>query len=430
MRFVVHCMTKKTGSGPNWLGVDFGTSNSAAAYLSGSEVVHVELEAGRDTIPTALFFDVHEKQILSGSSANQALLDGLDGRYMRALKSVLGTALMRERRMLLGRRTDFFEVITEFLRQLKTSAEASAGMAFDHVVAGRPVYFHKRDTDRDAQAQADLKACYLKAGFSSVEFMFEPEAAALASAGGAPAGTVGLVVDIGGGTSDFTLFQSRRDGIKILSSNGLRVGGTDFDRQISFDHFMPLVGRGHDLKRRLPDGIIQAPAHIFGELSTWEKIPFLYDKKTEMFAEGLLRDAVDPTIFSRLVKILHMRLGHDLAFLAEDTKFSYNQRAEKSLVDLSLIEPGLTTPLSIDGFDKSLSKFGEQIAEVIRETLESGQIAVNDIERVITVGGSSSMSIVTEAIADCLPNIRIQQGDVFTSIVDGLAMATKKYEDL
>jgi hypothetical chaperone protein len=421
-------MAKRHGNRPNWLGVDFGTSNSAAAYMSGDDVVHVELEAGRDTIPTALFFDVHEKQILSGTGANQALLDGLDGRYMRALKSVLGTALMREQRMLLGRRTDFFEVITEFLRQLKARAEASAGVSFDNVVAGRPVYFHKRNADRDAQAQADLKACYLGAGFSSVEFMFEPEAAALASAGGTPVGTAGLVVDIGGGTSDFTLFRSEPGGIQILASNGLRVGGTDFDRQISFDHFMPLLGRGHNLKRRLPDGIIQAPAHIFGELSSWEKIPFLYDKKTELFAEGLLRDAVDPVIFSRLVRVLHMRLGHDLAFLAEETKFSYNQGLAQSVVDLSVIEPGLTTPLSTDSFDKSLAKFGAQIAEVISETLESGKIAVDDIERVITVGGSSSMTIVTDAIAACLPSIHIQQGDVFTSIVDGLAMATKKHE--
>lgn len=413
----------------NWLGVDFGTSNSAAAYMADGGVVHVELEAGRDTIPTALFFDVHEKEILSGTSANKALLGGLDGRYMRALKSVLGTALMREQRMLLGRRTDFFEVITEFLRQLKARAEVSAGVSFDHVVAGRPVYFHKRDADRDAKAQSDLKACYLGAGFSSVEFMFEPEAAALASAGGAPEGTVGLVVDIGGGTSDFTLFQSQREGIKILASNGLRVGGTDFDRQISFDHFMPLLGRGRNLKRRLPDGIIQAPAHIFGELSSWEKIPFLYDKKTELFAAGLLRDAVEPEIFSRLVRVLHGRLGHDLAFLAEEAKFSYNQGRAQSVVDLSLIEPGLTTPLSADSFDNSLAKFGAQIAEVILETLESGKVAVDDIERVITVGGSSSMSIVTDAIAACLPNIRIQQGDVFTSIVDGLAMATKKHGD-
>lgn len=410
----------------NWLGVDFGTSNSAAAYVSDDKVVHVELEQGRDTIPTSVFFDFDDQRILSGSAANKALLDGFDGRYMRALKSVLGTGLMAEKRMLLGRRTDFFDVITEFLKQVKARAEASAGVSFDHVVAGRPVFFHKHDVEKDSRAQEDLKTCYLKAGFSHIEFMFEPEAAAVASAKDAPQGTVGLVVDIGGGTSDFTLFRSTSTDIEIISSNGLRVGGTDFDRQLSYDHFMPLLGRGHMLKRRLPDGITPAPAHIFSELATWEKVPFLYDPKTVQFAERLLRDAVDPAIFARLVNVLHMRLGHDLAFLAEETKFSYNQGLEQSVVDLSMVEPELTTTLSIESFDASLAKYGDQIADAIFETLANSQLAASDVERVITVGGSSSMTIVTDAIGKCLPNIQIHQGDVFTSIVDGLAIASGK----
>ncbi|MEQ9518724.1 MAG: Hsp70 family protein [Parvibaculum sp.] len=410
----------------NWLGVDFGTSNSAAAYLSGGNVVNVELEPGRGMIPTAVFFDFHERSVLSGSAANQALMDGLDGRYMRSLKSVLGTSLMREERMLLGRRTDFFEIITEFLRQLKQRAEQSSGMRFDHAVSGRPVFFHRGDAGKDCQAQDDLEVCYLKAGFASVKFVFEPVAAALASARKTPDGSIGLVVDIGGGTSDFTLFRATHNNIEIISSNGLRLGGTNFDRQINFDHFMPLLGKGHDLKRRLPDGIIQAPAHIFGELATWEKIPFLYDPKTILFAEGLLRDAVEPPVFARLVRVLQMRLGHDLAFVAEKTKIAYNQTGAQSMVELGVIEPGLSIALSLEGFDMSLSKFGQQIAEVVLETLELGKIGARDVERVITVGGSSSMNLVTQAIEACLPNIEIQQGAVFTSVVDGLAIASQE----
>jgi hypothetical chaperone protein len=143
----------------NWLGVDFGTSNSAAAYMSADEVVHVELEGGQETIPTALFFDLYEKQVLTGRPANQALLDGAEGRYMRSLKSVLGTPLMKEQRLLLGRRTDFFEVVSAFITQLKGRAEQFAGVTFDYVVAGRPVFFHRVDAERNARAERDLKAC-------------------------------------------------------------------------------------------------------------------------------------------------------------------------------------------------------------------------------------------------------------------------------
>ncbi len=417
-------MTRKTGNSPNWLGVDFGTSNSAAAYMAGPDVVHVELEKGQETIPTALFFDVYEKKVLSGRPANQALLDGAEGRYMRSLKSVLGTPLMKEQRTLLGRRTDFSEVITEFLRQLKGRAETFANSAFDHVVAGRPVFFHRVDADRNARAEQDLKACYHKAGFKKVRFMYEPEAAALESARDYKKGSVGLVVDIGGGTSDFTLFEAKEHGVRIIASNGVRVGGTDFDRQISYDHFMPLLGRGAQLTRRFAEGTIQAPAHVFSELATWEKIPFLYDEKTIQLAKGMERDAVNRPILARLVKVLERRLGHDLAFEAERTKIAHNDGNIHSLVDLGLIETGLQTELTEAGLQDSLRRFGEEIAAAIQETLDAGRIEAQQVEAVVSVGGSSSMKIVTDAIQRCLPNVRVQQGDVFTSIVDGLAIAT------
>lgn len=409
----------------NWLGVDFGTSNSAAAYMAGGEVVHVELEEGRETIPTALFFDLYEKQVLAGRPANQALLDGVEGRYMRSLKSVLGTPLMKVQRVLLGRRTDFSEVITEFLRQLKARAEHFAGRTFDHVVAGRPVFFHRVDAERNKRAEQDLRACYLKAGFEQVSFMYEPEAAALESARDYTKGSIGLVVDIGGGTSDFTLFEAKDQGVRIIASNGVRVGGTDFDRQISYDHFMPLLGRGAQLKRRFAEGTIQAPAHIFSELATWEKIPFLYDEKTLQLAKGMERDAIDRPLFTRLVRVLERRLGHDLAFEAERTKIAHNEGSNQSLVDLGLIEAGLKTDLTETGLQNSLRRYGDQIAEAIQETLDAGGIAPQQVEAVVSVGGSSSMKIVTDAIQACLPNVAVQQGDMFTSIVDGLAIATQ-----
>ncbi len=418
-------MTDRHGNGPHWLGVDFGTSNSAAAYMAEGQVVHVELEEGRETIPTALFFDLYEKQVLTGRPANQALLDGAEGRYMRSLKSVLGTPLMKEQRLLLGRRTDFFEVVSAFITQLKCRAEQFAGVTFDHVVAGRPVFFHRVDADRNARAEQDLKACYHKAGFRQVRFMYEPEAAALESARDYQKGSVGLVVDIGGGTSDFTLFEAKDRGVRIIASNGVRVGGTDFDRQISYDHFMPLLGRGQQLTRRFAEGTIQAPAHIFSELATWEKIPFLYDEKTLQLAKGMERDAVNRPAFARLVKVLERRLGHDLAFEAERTKIAHNEGSNQSLVDLSLIEAGLQTELTEEGFENSLLRFGEEIADAIQETLDAGGIEAQRVEAVVSVGGSSSMKIVTDAIQGCLPNVAVKQGDVFTSIVDGLAIATQ-----
>lgn len=78
------------------LGIDFGTSNSAAGYMVDGKAQLIQVEGGETTLPTALFFDNEEKRIIFGREAQEALIGGDDGRYMRALKSLLGTPLMRE----------------------------------------------------------------------------------------------------------------------------------------------------------------------------------------------------------------------------------------------------------------------------------------------------------------------------------------------
>ena len=161
------------------LAIDFGTSNSAAAVLDGGKVVRQEIEPGAGTLPTAVFLEPGVGAMRIGTAAAAALIAGDEGRYMRALKSVLGTTLLHEPRLIAGRRRTLAQVVTAFLAQLKARAEAAAGQRFDRVLSGRPVHFHSGAPDRDAQAQADLRACYLAAGFAEVAFCPEPEAAAL-----------------------------------------------------------------------------------------------------------------------------------------------------------------------------------------------------------------------------------------------------------
>ena len=163
------------------LALDFGTSNSAAAMMQDGKVRRLAIETASDTLPTAVFFPTDRSPMKIGASATEALIAGEEGRFMRAMKSVLGTTLFHEARLIGGKRRTLAEVVTEFLAEVKRRAEAEAGCRFDRVLSGRPVHFHSQDAERDARAEADLRACYLAAGFSAVSFLFEPEAAAHAT---------------------------------------------------------------------------------------------------------------------------------------------------------------------------------------------------------------------------------------------------------
>ena len=143
---------------PRVLAVDFGTSNSAAAILDGGTIRRIPIEGQHDTLPTSVFFPEGGADMRIGRAAGTALIDGDEGRYMRALKSILGTSLAHQSRLIEGKRRTLAEVVTAFLTQVKTRAEAATGETFTQVLSGRPVHFHSADPTRDAQAEADLRA--------------------------------------------------------------------------------------------------------------------------------------------------------------------------------------------------------------------------------------------------------------------------------
>ena len=160
------------------LAVDFGTSNSAAGVLVQDRPFLIEVEGGENTLPTALFFE-QDCETVYGRAAQTALIQGREGRYMRALKSVLGTPLMHEPRRIMGEKLTLIDAVARFLARIKTRADAACYQDFRQALSGRPVRFH-HDPERDAKAEADLRLAYERAGFESVKFMYEPEAAALA----------------------------------------------------------------------------------------------------------------------------------------------------------------------------------------------------------------------------------------------------------
>ena len=124
-------------------GLDFGTSNSAIGVLRNGMPSLTPIEGDRTLIPSAVFFDYETRgAILFGSEAIENYIAQVDGRLMRALKSVLGSSLIDETTALAGRKVPFVEIIEIFVAHLKEKAETFLDRPIDAVVWS--LYWRKR----------------------------------------------------------------------------------------------------------------------------------------------------------------------------------------------------------------------------------------------------------------------------------------------
>ena len=404
------------------LGIDFGTSNTAAGVLVAGRPYLIEVEPGRKTLPTSVFFDYDRKVTTYGSIANAALIDGREGRFMRALKSVLGTPLMREKRQIAYERLTLLEVVAKFLQMIRERAEAETRQTYDVALSGRPVRFHSSDPVRNAQAEVDLREAYMIAGFRDVSFMYEPEAAALAS-GPLDKRTLGLIVDIGGGTSDFSVFERDGADTKIIASHGVRIGGTDFDRAISIAEVMPLLGRGAEVRNVMGSGRHVAPNAIFNDLATWQKIPFVYTPENRRMAADFAKLGIDQVPFARLKAVLDMELGHDIAFAVEAGKIQINKPdVTDAGIDLRVIDPALWAQFTKAEMGLILRDYATKIQTCAAETLTMADVTPDRIGKIVFVGGSSLLHVVENVMVTLFPDADLERAEAFTAVADGLAI--------
>ena len=407
------------------LAIDFGTSNSAAAICGADGPIRIPIEQNAETLPTAVFFPTDGGTMLIGHEAGDALIAGEDGRYMRALKSVLGVPLLHESRLVGGRRQTLAEIITHYLGALRSRAEAYTGQTFTRALSGRPVHFHSADATKDSQAEVDLRACYLAAGFKEVSFLPEPQAAAIACQDMSDENALGLIVDIGGGTSDFTVFRRNGRNLDILANHGIRLGGTNFDQTVSMARAMPELGLGGDLRREMGKGLLPVPKGLYVDLSTWAKIPFTYSPETRRLVGNMERLAVEPDKMSRLATLLEMELGHDLAFAVERAKIGANGADELGLIEMDFLEKGLAAPVTGDHLQQALARYQEDLGQAARHTIKVAGVSAEDISSFIMVGGSSLMRFVTDEMSRLCPDAKVLRAQAFTAVVDGLALATR-----
>ncbi len=407
------------------LGIDFGTSNSAAAYrLPGKTATLLPLEGAATGMPTALFFNTEEHSTHFGRDAMQQYLAGEEGRLMRSLKSLLGSSLLLEKTAVHEQLVSYQDIIAIFLKRVADQArQALDGRLPERVVLGRPVHFVDEHPERDRQAQDALAAAARAAGLGEVSFQLEPIAAALDYEQRLSEEQLVLVVDIGGGTSDFTVVRlgpqqaGHADRTQdILATTGVHIGGTDFDHRLNVAQVMPLLGYKHIG----PSGR-EVPSSVFFDLSTWHLIQWLYTAKALAAARALKSDYSDQQLHQRLMKVLDWREGHRLADAVEQAKIAASQSHAASAIALDWLEQDLPAAISPEVLQEQLQALLLQVVECAQDCVRQAGVAAPDA--IYLTGGSSALRTLRDALRVAFPDVPQVEGDLFGGVATGLAYA-------
>lgn len=422
-------MESPAGRDERVLGIDFGTSNSAAAFMLPDGALQVvPLDGARSEMPTALFFCSETHSVLFGSDAMRAYLSGTEGRLLRSLKSLLGSALMEEHTALGDRSMRYFDIVVLFFKELKRRSEACAGQPLTHAMLGRPVHFVDDNAERDALAQETLGRAAREAGFSHIAFQLEPIAAALDYEQRIATERTALVVDIGGGTSDFTVIRLNPERSRladrsadILATTGVHIGGTDFDRLLDLSAVMPLLGYRH-----VGTGGRPVPNSVFFDLSTWHLIHQAYTRKGMHFAKELWADFADRTLHNRLMRALEGQYGHRMLAAVESAKIACSMTGDAQPVQLDFLEAALAPGISAEAMEHTLADAVQQVVRCAQDCVQ--QSGLERVDAVYLTGGSSALRPLVTALQMAMPEATLVSGNQFGGVAAGLAVAGSAQE--
>lgn len=445
------------------IGIDFGTSYSAAAARIGDALVHIRFD-GQPQFRTAVFFPttlpdlnafeldaVMEAEVdaLTRSLRTEHIRAGtpprppaqlrrdairvvrrqwLEGRMRDAASSaadlqhaVFGEAaiesyllegsgnLVQSPKSMLGfnlhprARETITGIAAHILEHIRLTASQQLGTTVRAATLGRPVRFRSSLGEAGGeQALALLREAAMQAGFDAVEFLEEPAAAALHHHAESPARHTTLVVDIGGGTTDIALAEiGGSEAPRVHRAWGVANGGTDVDLALSMAQVMPLFGKGAS----------RIPVHHFVEAATVQDMPRQREFHNRDFRQvdapfgarlqALQRDGGTTRLY-RGVEGMKVHLsGHDAAGHA-----------------LDYIEPGLRVDASRADLEAASARFLATIGELLDEVRDALDAPPQSL---FLTGGMSGAPYVQAAAQARFPDARIVRGDPSLGVVSGLA---------
>ncbi|WP_193608573.1 molecular chaperone DnaK [Nocardioides lijunqiniae] len=324
------------------VGIDLGTTNSVVAVLEGGEPTVIANAEGARTTPSVVAF-AKSGEVLVGEVAKRQAVTNVD-RTIRSVKRHMGTDWKQK----IDDKDFTPQQISAFvLQKLKRDAEAYLGETVTDAVITVPAYFS------DAQRQATKEAGEI-AGLNVSRIVNEPTAAALAYGLDKGDDQTILVFDLGGGTFDVSLLEIGEGVVEVKATSGdNHLGGDDWDNRVV----------------------------------EWMVKKFKDNNGVDLAAD----------------KIAKQRLQE----AAEKAKIELSSSSETT-VHLPYITHGESGPLH---FEERLtrSEFQKLTADLLDRTkapfqnvLKDGGVAIDKIDHVVLVGGSTRMPAVTELVTELL----------------------------
>jgi len=419
------------------LGLDFGTTNSAIALATPAGAVLATFQDGQrqtTTFRSVLYFDPEEltptrkPRATAGPEAIRSYVQaGTRGRLIQSLKSFLASPRFGQT-TIFGARYTLEDLIATIIRRLKEAAEAQFGPLSPHVVVGRPAHFSgAEDEAGDARALNRLQTAIEQAGFSHVEFVLEPVAAAYQYEQQLDHDELVLIADFGGGTSDFSLIRlgpaARQRGQRsndILGTDGVAIAGDTFDSRLVRHLVAPQLGFGSHY-RSMFDKVLPVPAWLYEHLERWHYLSFLKTPKTLETLRQLRFQALEPQKLEALVHVVEADLGYALFQAIEGAKCALSEQEASVLV---FDEPPAVIRAQVqrEAFEGWIHKDLEAMTHCIDRLFARCGVAASDVDSVFLTGGSSFVPAVRHFFAHRFGAARLRGGDELTAVAKGLAL--------
>jgi len=403
------------------IGIDLGTSNSAASVMQGDTPVMIPAAEGASiggkAFPSYVAM-TKDGQLLVGEPARRQAVANPDG-TVYAAKRKMGSG---EKIMMAGKEYTPEQISAFILQKIKRDAEAFLGEPVSKAVITVPAYFN------DAQRQATKDAGSI-AGLEVVRIVNEPTAASLAYG----LDKVGkektiLVFDLGGGTLDVTIMKFGGGVFEVISTSGdTKLGGTDMDNSLIgylTDEFKKQSGIDISADKmalvRLKEAAEKAKIELSTVLETEINLPFITADAsgpkhlTMKLTRAKLEELVGPTI---------ARCQHPLEQAIADAKLTPDK------IDAVIMVGGPTRmPIVTNFVEKYLGKKIERGVDpmecVAKGAAIQGAILAGDVKDVLLLDvtpltlGIETMGGVSTPLINRNTTIPTSKSQIFSTAAD------------